>query len=352
MAASRAQQPVTLEDLFVRGLIASLILHIFFVWAFFPKPPVRYEAEPIMVDLVMNSPAQMVSPPDAGKETKQPLDTAFRSDKNLTVEKQQIKRGIDKQAGSQIAKSAPSKPSQASLPSPKPPAPAPKPAQPKPAAKQAASSALASNAAGKKITEFTLDPKTLIKEFGADPDPQRPSQSQQSQVQPIGSYRAFSRPSGSGARFLGQNGSPDYLPNLPDGDITLLNTKASRFAVFVRRVATQVFTQLRLNGWDSLLAQDIHSIHDFSTVRAVLDMQGKLLSVTFEGVSGSTRFDNVVKTAVSKGTQDPNPPREAAADDGNIHFIFKARSWSQFVTSARSGAPVEKRWLLLATGLD
>ena len=53
---------------------------------------------------------------------------------------------------------------------------------------------------------------------------------------------------GTGAKFFGNSGSTDYLPNLPDGDITLLNTKADHFAVFVRRVAARVFAALRSSG--------------------------------------------------------------------------------------------------------
>ena len=41
----------------------------------------------------------------------------------------------------------------------------------------------------------------------------------------------------------------------------------------------------------------------------------------------------------------------AQAGDGTIHFIFKARSWTQLGANPRSGAPTEYRWLLLATGL-
>ena len=39
----------------------------------------------------------------------------------------------------------------------------------------------------------------------------------------------------------GRRGSPDYLPNVRDGNVTMLNAKADRFAPFVRRVGLRVF---------------------------------------------------------------------------------------------------------------
>src|SRR5690606_20546577 len=106
----------------------------------------------------------------------------------------------------------------------------------------------------------TLDRQGLIDRFRKTPEERNTSQDSHGSPMSAGSlagYKAFSRPAGSGARFIGASGAPDHLPSLPDGDITLLNTKANQFAVFVRRVATQVFGELRLTGWESLLASDI-----------------------------------------------------------------------------------------------
>jgi hypothetical protein len=32
--------------------------------------------------------------------------------------------------------------------------------------------------------------------------------------------------------------------------------------------------------------------------------------------------------------------------------VFKAKSWVQGAVNGKTGAPVERRWLLLATGLE
>ena len=142
-------------------------------------------------------------------------------------------------------------------------------------------------------------------------------------------------------------GSPDYLPEIQDGDVTLLNAKADHFAVFVRRVAIQVFGAIRSAGWQEMHYSEVQRIREFATVEAVMSLNGKLLEVKIIDSSGSTVFDALARRSAERGTWDQNPPADAAADDHKIHFIFKARSW---VRQGASGIG-EQRWLLLGTGL-
>ncbi|MDR2337084.1 MAG: TonB C-terminal domain-containing protein [Deltaproteobacteria bacterium] len=143
-------------------------------------------------------------------------------------------------------------------------------------------------------------------------------------------------------------GSLDYLPNIPDGDITLLNTKADIFAVFVRRVALQVFATIRKNNWQQLSIKEISKLNQFVTIKATMSPQGKILSTTIVSSSNSVTFDNLVRDAVLSSAADPNPPAAAISTvDGNIQFIFKARTWSQ----RHATTFYEQRWLLLGTGL-
>jgi len=142
-------------------------------------------------------------------------------------------------------------------------------------------------------------------------------------------------------------GSSAHLPNIPDGQITLLNAKADRHAVFVRRVALQVFGKLKQLGWTNLSSGEISRIRSFAMVEAVMSPEGKLLAASVKDSSGLKKFDGTMLEAGKDGTWDQNPPTSAKAADGNIHFIFKARSWSARV--GETGR--EKRWLLMATGL-
>jgi hypothetical protein len=147
-------------------------------------------------------------------------------------------------------------------------------------------------------------------------------------------------------------GSRDFLADIPDGDVTLLNAKANKFAVFVRRVASQVFANLKGSGWHSLSVADINAIESEAIYEAVLSPKGNLISVTQIDKSGSRFFDQVLATSIQKGAKDPNPPAGAEAEDGNIHFTFQAKSWVQIKNNPRTGTPVQRRWLLLGTGLD
>lgn len=56
----------------------------------------------------------------------------------------------------------------------------------------------------------------------------------------------------------------------------------------------------------------------------------------------------MVRKAAENGAWDKNPPEGVTAEDGDIHFIFKARSWAR---NGGGNGLNEQRWLLLSTGL-
>ncbi|MCC6932660.1 MAG: hypothetical protein IT292_05335 [Deltaproteobacteria bacterium] len=148
--------------------------------------------------------------------------------------------------------------------------------------------------------------------------------------------------------FAGGTPAIDYLPDIPDGDITLLNTKAEQHAVFVQRVALQVFAAIRRENWQKIPALEIHKLSDFTTIEAVMNKKGTMVALNFIGSSGSKSFDQMTLAAINKSFTDQNPPAEACSDDGNIHFLFKSRSWSRLL----GGGIGEQRWLLLGTALE
>lgn len=343
------------------GILFSLVIHLFLVAFLMQNRPPVVPEEVITVDLVTEMvrqpprqreapPEQIVSPPQLPQAAEPPLDTRLRSDIDASTPREQIRRGIDPDAG----------PDTRERQKPQPPAeqakdPAAKAKQREPETKQKApapdpDAEFREQNSKRPLKHLSLDAQTMRQKYAEKEPSESPLEKRDTVLDPE-AYQAFSRPSGSGARFIGKQGNADHLPNLPDGDITLLNTKADQFAVFVRRVATQVFSQIRQTGWDFLNSGDIRSISTFTKVRAVLSVKGELLRIQIEGGSGSTRFDEVIAEAVRKGARDQNPPPNAVAADGNIHFIFQAKSWSK-IGASRSGAPTERRWLLLATGLD
>lgn len=310
------------------------------------EPPSRPQQRP-----------QIVSPSNAPRET--PLESTTRlSDQDSRAEVEQIRRGDGGGIPGEQSKAPPTGPVAAAVKAPVSKPPEAQKKVPQPVNDKSSAPREQQPSTPKRdlnLRDLKLDDSTLALKFGNTPKNQSstaPSSAASSSTKSLSDYQAFSRPPGSGAAFFGSAGISDHLPNLPDGDITLLNAKANIYASFVRRVAIQVFTQLRSQGWERLSAQQIRQLSGFATVEAILSPQGKFIRAQVIESSGSDAFDNVLHTSAVKGTSDPNPPPGALAKDGNIHFIFKARSWSQIGVSRRSGAPVEQRWLLLATGLE
>jgi hypothetical protein len=358
--AKRPPPPQRTNNYERTGLVISLLLHIVLLLVIVnsnaPHPPavttITVTIEPPPAKSVRQQP-QIVSPSDQ-PSTKPPENATKLSDKDSQTDVERIRRGDNggvpgERSRTESKSSEQQKPAQAQKPSQ--PQPPPKEAQPE-KAPQPEQAKQPTQKRELNVKDLTLDKSTLAMKFGTTPKPAASSKSAQSAPQNLSEYQAFSRPPGSGAAFLGNAGISDHLPNLPDGDITLLNAKANIYASFVRRVAIQVFTQLRSQGWERLSGQQIRQLSGFTTIEAVLSPDGKFIRAELLDSSGSDAFDGVVRLSVTNGARDPNPPEGARAKDGLIHFIFKARSWSQFGVNRVSGAPVEQRWLLLATGLE
>ena len=325
----------------------SCLLHLALIWSLNPLASQR-EPQIITVDFIPSIPEQalseseakrqIVSPSDQQASTSPQRDTALLSDRDSSTEHEQIRRGVAPEAGPELGKQS-------------------QPAPPSTAQKQVQSRSAKrpEEKTPPKLSQLRLDAETVQNKFSLRAKSSAQDVEQEVQRAVSGSasagYNTFSRPMGAGAAVLGLSGSPDYLPNLPDGDITMLNAKASQFAVFVRRVATQVFAQLRSQGWDALRAEDIVNISQPAIMRATLSPHGDLIKVEQLRPSGSTNFDDVLRAAIKAGARDPNPPKEAVDINGNYSFIFQSQSWARMAIS-RNGAPTQRRWLLLATGLE
>ena len=63
----------------------------------------------------------------------------------------------------------------------------------------------------------------------------------------------------------------------------MLNTKAEQFAPFVRRVAMRVFENFCMLLRRSIDARSAESVEEYAIIEAVMDKQGRLLSIQTEG---------------------------------------------------------------------
>ena len=303
------------------AVLVSLLIHSFLIFGLHLDPPQR-GAAPIVVSLVTpeEKPApqleklaldkakqQIVSHTEA-RETETPPETRLLSEKNAVTEKEQIKRGF--------------------------PSSTPAPSEP---VLRLSDALMQQSLLGKRRSDTAT----------ADSDSEQSVKKQLSNkghIAQLDSYRPFSRNS-----FFNQGpvGDPDYLSRIPDGDITLLNTKAERFAVFVRRVAWQVFGALRKHNWADVPRSEVRRVRDFVTIQAILSKNGELRMVKLLDSSGSFVFDKAVLAAVKEGAWDQNPPAGAEATDGTFQFVFKSKAWTQ----GGKADFMEERWMLLSTGL-
>ena len=133
--------------------------------------------------------------------------------------------------------------------------------------------------------------------------------------------------------------------------LTFLNTKADRFAPFVRRVGTRVFENLLIEQRKRLNANEILTARNSTTVRVTLSPEGKLKDIEIVERSGSQSMDGTLLEALRAAAFDANPPREASREDGTYEFIFRAQVLAQ-VGSGSSGPRLQRVESRLQVGLN
>ncbi len=325
------------------AIVLSALLHVVLL-SFFISESHSKEIQPLEVELISppapKQQAEQIVSPSESEPTDLEVATPLRSEQNTKVAKQQIRRGLESGQPAPAEKATPSeKPQKATAPKPEPKKALEAPKPPPPAATL-------------RLTQDTLSQRLAGIPLQTKDAPEKPTSDERTRKKTdaerdaeIRQYRPFRFAKRSW--FPGQPGVPDHLPTIQDGEITLLNTKADKYAVFVRRVALQVFGALRQLNWTGLTAGQIGQIGQFASVHAILNADGTLQRVYLSGSSGVVEFDKIAVQAAKTGAWDQNPPKGAQTHDGTIHFIFEAKTWAR----VRADGMGEQRWLLLATGL-
>lgn len=271
-------------------------------------PPKAEQPPPPEPERKLPLPEQIVQQPDAGKN-EVPPDTRLKSERDTRVEQQQVKRGEPKPG-----ESAPeSKP--APKPAPKKP---PAPPRPQPARENAPAGREARPQMAKLPSLDRLLPNAV--RLAQEGYGQPPEVVPDAQEAPRRSLNA-----GNEGLFVpsGPVGTLDYLPDVREGDITLLNTKAEVFAPFVRRVALRVFQNFWISLKKDLSAAPLTTQEEIEA-EAVMDPRGEMIGFTV--IRRSSRIslgsDRRLQAACNVGFFDRNPPPGARWQDGNIHFQF------------------------------
>jgi hypothetical protein len=266
-----------------------------------PEPPPKPEPE-----RKIPLPEQIVQQPDKGKN-EAPPDTRFKSERDTKVEKEQVKRGEPKPGESQPEVKPQARPAPRKPPAP----PRPQPARNAPPGRESQQLARLPT-----LDRLLPDAVRLAQEgYGQPPEIAQDAPEEQPHRSLTGGNDGLFIPSGP-------IGTLDYLPDVREGDITLLNTKAEMFAPFVRRVAIRVFQ----NFWISLKKDLTAPIAAQEQVEAeaVMDPRGEMIGFTITRRSSRVTLgsDRRLQQACNVGFFDRNPPPGARWEDGNIHFIL------------------------------
>jgi hypothetical protein len=298
-----------------------------------PPPPAAPAPEPPQRKLPLPE-QQVVSPPDAGKN-EPPPETRLLSDRDNRVDQQTVKRG-NPAPGESAPGEKPQPPQAPKAKANKAPDGRGGPVGREPPPKVAALPGL---------DRLMPDALHLAEEgYGSAADGSAGQQVAQAEQQP----RRF-QPRGADGLWIpssGPLGTLDFLPDVKEGDITLLNTKAEVFAPFVRRVAVRVFQNFLILVKRDILSSGIPTVEQVEA-EAVMDASGNMVEFTINRRSSRIALasDRRLQQACNDGFFDRNPPPGARAKDGRIHFILETALQSVPTPHGTNG------WVQLSAGL-
>jgi len=290
---------------------------------------------------VIPLPRSIVSPPDQGEE-KAPAKTRLLSDRDNSVAEQKVRVG--EPGRSDVAKreratdNLPERDGGTKVGG------AEKEIAAAPEKKQAKQQV----AALPRLDELFAAPGDLARAGIGQASPPKPTPQAQAKV-----HRDLL--GGSGTGFSSRPGIADYLPDVREGSVTLLNTKAERFAPFVRRVATRIFQHMSIRLSQSARRGVAGSGRDIVVVEAVMNRQGRMVNarIVEQQLQTSLGVDRELLNATRPETFfDSNPPDGAEGNDGNIHFILVVDLNVQSGTDARSNRPSTGYYGVISVGLD
>jgi len=278
---------------------------------------------------------QIVNPPDHSND-EIPQKTRFLSDRNSSAKEQMVARGVPLPSPSQKPQKQeePQKPPVQLTMKTQP--------QPKPKLEKSLEKPTGEETAAKRVKPGVPDAAPPPPQLFARPDElltqgwlsdlgnDRENHTDRQPPQGRDLIALVPPPRESLLSLPGPQGTPDYLPDIRQGNLTFLNTKAHRFAPFVRRVAMRVFQHLIIHQRKHLSINDIVAARDWVTIEAKLDTRGNLKGLIIQTRSGSYSVDESLLKACENGAWDENPPEEARAEDGYIHFIFRSDIDAQY----------------------
>lgn len=252
------------------GLILSLLIHLVYLYLLIPRGKIEIPQQQVLVELIKELPQQIVESPESNNQQS---DAKLLSEQDNKVERQSKKDGD----------------------SPKVKPPTPKMEKQVPAQKK------------EKPTD-----KVDKNEFAEVKKEARTESKPQKKINLFDSSIMNEKP-----------GTLDKLNDIPSGNITLLNTKANKFAGFVRRIVTDVFNDIKRNYVPLLESRSPISTNGFAKFSTRLDKSGKQISNILKTSDLEIIIKNIVAAAIKEYANDPNPPPDAISASGTYDFEFE-----------------------------
>ncbi len=343
MTALLSPSPAPPRGILPIAILLSILVHILLLIGLGseslsgPRPPeeivVSLQSPPPQEALAANAPAPIVAPSDQ-ENGEVPEGRAFRSDRNNRVEQETIARGIpnpglpEGTAEGMAPEAPPPQPPAAAQESA---AKATTPPAPEAEAADAASDADRRNETQKMLAapdtgtqparelpglEKLLAPPGTVLGNRPPPQPRAARQAPPDAAVPDPNRDLLRAPPPARGLLAGLRGTYDNLPSVAAGKLTFLNTKADRFAPFVRRVGTRVFENLLIEQRKRLNANEILAARNSTTVRVLLSPEGKLKDIEIVERSGSQSMDGTLLEALRAAPLTPTPrakrPRRTA----------------------------------------
>lgn len=124
---------------------------------------------------------------------------------------------------------------------------------------------------------------------------------------------------GKGNRSVSSSSTNDFLPNVPLGDMTELNTVEYKFYGFYHRIRQkleQFWGRSLEDKAKELLKQGrrVASEEMITSLQITLDSQGEIVAIKVLGTSGIKELDDAAIESFNDAGPFPNPPRDLIVD--------------------------------------
>ena len=123
--------------------------------------------------------------------------------------------------------------------------------------------------------------------------------------------------------FKKESSLSNYIKNIPQGEMSVLNTDPLKFYSFFKRAGGKIRPQWLRHLQNIPMDFFFTNATEKTTIaQIVLDSKGRFLSVIIKKSSGISVIDEAATLALKKATPLPNPPKDLIQTDNLIYLTY------------------------------